>query len=211
MDVFHRPGDDFLGADGELGLVDVKQLAEPNGPNQLDGLLQLAVRDQKEPQVGPRRYVEPATLDEPEILLQAGKAAVRLLGLGGLEVDAELLAPEPKRNAERVTTLFEPGHAAPPIVFERNLGVGAIDVTPTQGHCCPQIAPKPGFGKEKRLLGKTRKAWKTCGFCYFSTCLKQAEREGLKNLVFFIAITPLTKHLSAGQMNEMAPSKTWAI
>jgi hypothetical protein len=40
---------------------------------------------------------------------------------------------------------------------------------------------------------------------------QSAEREGLKNLDFFIAITPLAKHLSACQMNEMAPSKTWAI
>ena len=69
---------------------------------------------------------------------QAGEAAVSLLGFGGLEDDAELLAPEPKRNAELVATLFEPGRAAPPIVFERNSGAGAIDLTPTQGQCCPQ-------------------------------------------------------------------------
>src|SRR5262249_50716369 len=61
-----------------------------------------------------------------------------------------------------------------------NARSGVTDAIPTRDHGCPQIAPKPGFGKEKGLLGRTRKARKTLGFCYFSTCLKQAEREGFE-------------------------------
>ena len=38
---------------------------------------------------------------------------------------------------------------------------GASDVTPTQGQCCPQIAPRPGFWERKRLSGYSPESLET--------------------------------------------------